>query len=71
MRRWKRDAKTKTMIVIEGLKGKPVAQLCLEHQISQTQCDQWCDQFLTHTAKVLRSMSKTNAKRVWQGRMPS
>jgi hypothetical protein len=28
--------KAKAMIVIEGLKGKPVAEICTEHQISQS-----------------------------------
>ncbi len=37
MHRRKWDAKTKAMIIIEGLKGKPVAEICTEHQISQSQ----------------------------------
>jgi transposase-like protein len=45
-RQW--DAKTTAMIVIEGLKGKPVAELCAEHQISQAQYYQWRDQVLAH-----------------------
>lgn len=49
-RKW--DAKTKAMIVIEGLKGKPVAELCTEHQISQAQYYQWRDQFLAHAPKA-------------------
>lgn len=40
------------MLVLEGLKGKPVAELCNEHQISQAQYDQWRDQFLAHAAKA-------------------
>jgi hypothetical protein len=36
MQRRKWDAKTKAMIVLEGLKGKPVAELCTEHQITFT-----------------------------------
>jgi transposase-like protein len=48
MQRRKWDAKTNAMIVIEGLKGKPVAELCTEHQISQAQYYQWRDQFLAH-----------------------
>jgi transposase len=44
------DAKTKAMIVLAGLKGKPVAELCTEHQISQSQYYQWRDQFLAHAA---------------------
>jgi transposase-like protein len=46
------DAKTKAMIVLEGLKGKPVAELCNEHQLSQAQYYQWRDQFLAHAAKA-------------------
>lgn len=49
-RKW--DAKTKAMIVIEGLKGKPVAELCAEHQISQAQYYQWRDQFLANAPKA-------------------
>ena len=52
MQRRKWDAKTKAMIVIEGLKGKPVAELCNEHQISQAQYYQWRDQFLAHAPKA-------------------
>ena len=37
MKRRKWDAKTKAAIVVQGLKGKPVAELCTEHQISQAQ----------------------------------
>jgi transposase-like protein len=52
MQRRKWDAKTKAMIVLEGLKGKPVAELCHEHQLSQAQYDQWRDQLLAHAAKA-------------------
>jgi transposase-like protein len=36
MKRRKWDAPTKAMMVIEGLQGRPVAELCTEHQISQS-----------------------------------
>ena len=49
-RKW--DAKTKAMIVLEGLKGKPVAEVCTEHQISQSQYYQWRDQFLAPAAQA-------------------
>jgi transposase-like protein len=49
-RKW--DAKTKAMIVLEGLKGKPVAEVCTEYQISQSQYYQWRDQFLAHAANA-------------------
>jgi transposase-like protein len=52
MQRRKWDAKTKALIVLEGLKGKPVAELCTEHQISQSQYYQWRDQFLAHAAQA-------------------
>jgi transposase-like protein len=52
MHRRKWDAQTKAIIVIEGLKGKPVAEICNEHQISQSQYYQWRDQFLAHAANA-------------------
>ena len=39
-------------IVLEGLKGRPVSELCTEHQISQAQYYQWRDQFLANASKV-------------------
>lgn len=44
-RNW--DPKTKAMIVMEGLKGKPISEICIEHQISQAQYYKWRDQFLS------------------------
>jgi transposase len=52
MQRRKWDAKTKALIVLEGPKGKPVAEICTEHQISQSQYYQWRDQFLVNAAKA-------------------
>ena len=52
MHRRKWDAKTKAMMVIEGLKGTPVAELCNEHQISQAQYYQGRDQFLAHAPQA-------------------
>jgi transposase-like protein len=49
-RRW--DAKTKAMIVLQGLKGKPIHDLCIEHQIGQTQYYRWRDQFLANMHEV-------------------
>jgi transposase-like protein len=59
MKRRKWDANTKAMIVIEGLKGKPVAQLCNKHQISQSLYDQWRDQFLAPAAKAFDDPQRT------------
>ncbi len=55
MKRRKWDPKTKAMIVVEGLKGKQVAELCIEHQISQAQYYQWRDQFLSNMNQVFTS----------------
>jgi transposase len=48
MKRRKWDTKKKAMIVVEGLKRKTVADICIEHQISQAQYYQWRDQFLSN-----------------------
>jgi transposase-like protein len=55
MERRKWDPKTKAMIVLEGLRGKPVAEICIEHQISQTQYYRWRDHFLSNMNQVFRS----------------
>jgi len=49
-RKW--DAQTKAIIVLQGLKGRPVADICTEHQISQAQYYQWRDQFLKKLPQV-------------------
>ena len=45
------DARAKAIMVIEGLKGKPVAAICNEYQISQSQYYQRWDQFLAHAGQ--------------------
>jgi transposase-like protein len=46
------DAKTKAHIVLDCLQGKPVAEICHEHQISQSQYYQWREQLLAHAARL-------------------
>lgn len=55
-RKW--DAKTKAMIVMQGLKGTPLADICTEHEISQAQYYQWRDQFMKHLPKVFENSEK-------------
>ena len=55
MKRRKWDPKTKAMIVVEGLKGKPISEIYIEHQISQAQYYQWRDQFLANMYQVFNS----------------
>jgi transposase-like protein len=45
-RKWKPEQKA--LIVLEGLRGRPIG----EHEISQTQYYQWRDQFLANAAKA-------------------
>jgi putative transposase len=59
MSRRKWDAKTKAMIVLEGLKGKSVAEICAEHQISQSLYYQRRDQFLANAAKAFDAPQRT------------
>jgi transposase-like protein len=47
MRRRTWSAEEKLEIVLEGIKGaRPVAEICREHQLAQTQYYQWRDCFL-------------------------
>ena len=46
------DGKKKFQIVLEGIKGKNVSEICNDHQISQSQYYLWREQFLTHGEKV-------------------
>jgi transposase-like protein len=38
--------------VIQGLQGRPVAELCNEYQMSQSLYYQWRDQFLANASKA-------------------
>jgi putative transposase len=59
MKRRQWNAHAKAMIVIEGLKGKPVAELCNEHQISQSLYYQWRDQLLAQAAKAFEDPQRS------------
>ncbi len=59
MHRRKWDAKTKVMIVLQGLQGKPVAELCTEHQISQSLYYPWRDPFLAHATKAFEGQQQS------------
>jgi transposase-like protein len=52
MKRRKWDPKTKAMIVVQGLKGREVSDICTEHQISQAQYYQWRDRFMANMHQV-------------------
>lgn len=52
------DPKTKAKIVLEGIKGRPVGEICNEHQICQSQYYQWRDQFLSNVDKAFDGPQK-------------
>lgn len=52
MKRRNWDCKTKAKIVLEGLSGKPVSEICSQYQISQNQYYQWRDKFLSESYRA-------------------
>lgn len=54
------DPKTKAKIVLEGVKGRSVAEICNEYQICQSQYYQWRDQFLSNIDKAFDSTKKAS-----------
>jgi len=61
MRRGKWDTKTKAMIVVEGLKGKPVGEICREYEVSQAQYYRWRDRFLTNMHQAFEDTNRREA----------
>jgi len=59
MKRRQWTSAQKARIVLEGLKGRSVAELCTEHQISQAQYYQWRDQFLANASKAFEVTKQT------------
>lgn len=55
MKRRKWDSKTKTKIVLEGLSGRPVSEICNENGIHQTQYYTWRDKFLNEAHRAFES----------------
>lgn len=54
------DSKTKAKIVLEGIKGRAVGEICNEYQICQSQYYQWRDQFLSNVDKPFESPQKAS-----------
>jgi transposase-like protein len=57
--RW--DSKSKAVIVLEGLKGKPVVDICREYQISQAHYYRWRDRFLANMQQAFESRTSREA----------
>ena len=62
MPKGKWDSKSKAIIVLEGLKGKPVVDICREYQISQTHYYRWRDKFLANMHQAFETQTNREAK---------
>jgi transposase-like protein len=52
MKKRKWTSEQKLQIVMQGIKGRVVAEICNEYQIGQSQYYLWRDQFLQNAGKV-------------------
>jgi transposase-like protein len=52
-RSWTPELKAK--IVLEGLSGRPLAEICTQYEISQSQYYIWRDTFLSNAGKAFES----------------
>jgi transposase-like protein len=62
MHRRQGEAQTNARMVLEGIQGKPVAEICHEHQMSHSPYDQWRDQFLAHAAHAFEAPQPTRTE---------
>ena len=62
MKRRQFDSKLKAHVVLEGLRGRPLAEICNEYEISQSQYYRWRDQFLANAAEVFETQNKDKEK---------
>ena len=57
-RKW--DGKTKARAVLEGIKGRKIAEICNDYRISQAQYYQWREQFLSNIDKPFEAKKATS-----------
>ena len=60
MKRRKWESKEKAMIVLEGIKGGSVSEICNTHQISQSQYYEWRDKFFQNAPKSFEVGQQTS-----------
>ena len=63
MKRRKWTSEAKASIVLSGLKGLSVAEICTSHNISQSQYYQWRDQFLSNAGKAFDTVKITQKQK--------
>ena len=58
MKKRKWTSEQKLQIVMQGVKGRPISEICNEFQIGQSQYYLWRDQFLQNVGKVFEMPQK-------------
>ena len=61
------ESSRKSRIILEGLKGRPVADICVEYQISQSMYYSWRDQFLSNMGQAFET-KKIDQPKAYQNR---
>lgn len=54
------ESKTKFQVVLEGLRGKSVNEVCTQYQIHQAQYYKWRDEFFQYGPEIFERKKKTN-----------
>ena len=52
------SAKEKSQIVLEGIKGRPVVDICAAYGVSQSLYYAWRDKFFANVSDVLRLIKR-------------
>lgn len=58
------SSKEKLQIVLEGMKGATVPQICKEHGIAQSMYYRWRDQFLANAESIFGNPSSKREQRL-------
>lgn len=64
MERRKWDSKLKPQVVLDGLRGRSLAEICNEYEISQSRYYKWCDQFLSNAPIAFESVDNRREERL-------
>ena len=57
MKRRKFDVKLKVHIVLEGLRGRSIAEICNEYEISSSMYYKWREQFLENASEIREAVN--------------
>lgn len=62
MKRQQFTSELKAKIVLEGIRDRPLAELCNKYEISQSQYYRWRNQFLSNASEVFETQCKDKEK---------